>query len=228
MQTRTLGTHQATYDAVFHHPVARNLQWREVRALLDHVSDDVAEEHGGSVKFTRNGQTLTVRPPRRKDFSDVAELMRIRQFLERSAEPVPVATGDGHDLLVVIDHREARIFRAEVHGSAPQRITPLDPAGSDRYLHNVGDGDNGQRKPEPKGFYDAVTRALGGAERILILGNATGASSAMDHLVAHLKERRPEIASRIVGAVVVDEKHLTDDQLLAQAGKFFAAAQHQH
>jgi hypothetical protein len=217
-----LGTHQATYDAVFQHPVARNLQWREVRALLDHISDGVVEEHGGNVKFTRNGETLSVHPPRRKDFSDVAEVMRIRHFLERSGKPEPAVGGDGHNLMVVIDHREARVFRAEAHGSVPQRIASVEPDGSDRYLHNVGDDDNGQRRPEPKAFYDAVTRALSGAEKVLILGSSTGASSAMDHLVAHLRERQPEIAKRIIGALVVDEKHLTDDQLLAQARKHFA------
>ena len=228
MNTETQGSHQATYDAVFHHPVARNLQWREVRAMLGHISDAVAEEHSGSVKFTRNGETLTVHPPRRKDFSDVAEVMRIRHFLERSAKPKPPVAGDGRNLLVVIDHREARIFRAEVHGSEPERITPLDPAGSDRYLHNVGDDGNGQRRPERKAFYDAVARTLAGAEQILIVGSSTGSSSAMDHLVAELKQHHPSVARNIVGTVVVDERHMTDDQLLAQGRTFFAAAQHQH
>jgi hypothetical protein len=226
MHTHTLGAHQPTYDAVFQHPISRNLQWREVRALLEHLSDVVAEEHNGNVKFTRNGQTLSVHPPRHKDFSDVAEVMKIRHFLERSAEPTapPAAPADGHDLLVVIDHRQARVFRAEVHGSSPQRITPVDLNGWNRDLHNVGDEDNGQRKPEPKAFYEGVATALAGAGRILILGTATGASSAMDHLVAQLKQHHPAIAERIVGTAVIDEKHMTDDQLLAQARTFFVTA----
>jgi hypothetical protein len=230
MHTQTLGSHQVTYDAVFQHPVARNLQWREVRAMLGHVSDAVVEEHGGDVKFTRNGQTLTVHPPRRKDFSDVASVMKVRHFLERSSEapPSPTVGGDGANLLVVIDHREARIFRAEVHGTTPERITPLDPQGSDRYLHAVGDNSNGQRKPELKSFYEAIAKGLGGAEKILILGSSTGSSSAMDHLVDELKAHHPAVASNIVGAVVVDGKHMTDDQLLSQARTFFAPGPHRH
>lgn len=66
--------HQSTYDAVFQHPLARNLQWRDVRSMLTALADNT-EEHADNVKLTRNGLSLTVHPPRRKDFSDVSELM---------------------------------------------------------------------------------------------------------------------------------------------------------
>jgi hypothetical protein len=221
METKTLGIHQSTYDAVFQHPIARNLQWREVRSMLGALAVET-EEQNGNVKFTRNGQTLTVHPPRRKDFSDVQELMNIRHFLEQSAAPLPKAVAQGVHLLVVIDHREARIFKTEVHGSVPERITPFDPQGTNRHLHNVEDDSNGQRKPEPKAFYEAIARTLSGAEKILILGSATGSSSAMDHLVAELKQHHAEIAKRVVGTIVVNEQHMTEDQLLAEARKFYA------
>src|SRR6185503_19332600 len=101
----TLGNHQSTYDAVFQHPIARNLQWRDVRSML-HALSDATEERDGNVKFTRNGQSLMVHPPQRKDFSDIQELMKIRHFIERSATPVQTAAvAEGAHLLVVIDHR---------------------------------------------------------------------------------------------------------------------------
>ena len=31
METELTGTHRTTYDAVFQHPIARNLAWRDVR-----------------------------------------------------------------------------------------------------------------------------------------------------------------------------------------------------
>src|SRR5438874_6501197 len=61
-----LGSHQTTYDAVFQHPISRNLQWRDLRSMLESLAD-VVVENNGNLKFTRNGQTLTVHPPRRKD-----------------------------------------------------------------------------------------------------------------------------------------------------------------
>jgi pimeloyl-ACP methyl ester carboxylesterase len=148
--------------------------------------------------------------------------MNIRHFLERSGAPSLAAVPDGIDLLVVIDHREARVFKADLHGSMPQRITPYDPHGSRRHLRYVEDDTSGQRKPELKAFYDAVARTLEGAERILLLGSSTGASSAMEHLNAELKLHHPELARRVVGVVVVDAGHMTDDQLLARAREVYA------
>ncbi len=222
MQAPLSGVHQSTYEAVFQHPIARNLQWRDVRSMLSAMAD-VTEEHNDNVKFTRNGQTLIVHPPRRKDFSDVQELMNIRHFLERSAAPSPTGAAEGINLLVVIDHREARIFKTELHGAVPQRLSAYDPHGSNRYLHNVDADANGQRKPELKTFYEAVAKTLTGAQKILILGSATGSSSAMDHLVADLKQNHPDLAKRVVGTVVVNEQHMTEDQLLAEARAFYAA-----
>jgi hypothetical protein len=213
--------HQSTYDAVFQHPLPHNLQWREVRSLLDSVADAV-EEGDGNVKFTRNGRTLTVHPPRHKDFDDVPELMRIRQFLEESGAKAPPVVPDGMHLIVAIDHREARIYAADQHGSVAQRITPTPngTGGASRYLHYVNDEENGQRRPEPKGFYEAVARRLSGAEKILIFGSGTGASSAMEHLLDVLNEQHAALAKRVVGAVVIDEQHITENQLLAKAREY--------
>jgi hypothetical protein len=222
METTTPGNHQSTYDALFQHPIARNLQWRDVRSMLSAMSDST-EEHDDHLKFTRNGHSLTIHPPKRKDFSDVQGLMRVRHFLELSGAPPQAAAAPCVHLLVVIDHREARIFETELRGSVPQRVVPYDPHGSHRHLHNVEHDSNGQRKPEPKAFYDAVVRTLNDAETILIFGSSTGSSSAMDFLVARIKQDYPELAKRIVGTAVVNEQHLSEGQLLAKAREIYAA-----
>jgi hypothetical protein len=138
------------------------------------------------------------------------------------ADSPQVVPREGAHLLIVIDHREARVYRAEVHGSVPQTITPYDPHGFGRYLHYVQDESHGQRKPERKSFYEAVAKTLQGAETILLFGSGTGASSAMDQLLAELKRRHREVAERIVGCIVVDAQHLTENQLLAKARDFYA------
>jgi hypothetical protein len=218
------GNHQSTYDAVFQHPIARNLQWRDIRAMLVAMTDVTEEEHDGNVKFTRNRHTLTIHPPQRKDFSDVQELMKIRHFLEQSSAPVEAAPASaaGAHLLVVIDHRLARIYKTEFHGSVPQQIVPYDAAGAGRHLHHVQNESNGQRKPEIKSFYTAIAKTLEHAEKILIFGSGTGASSAMDQLVAELDLHHPDIRRRVIASVVVDEQHLTEDQLLAKAREIYA------
>ncbi len=221
MSTHLSGSHRATYNAIFQHPVARNLHWQSVRSMLAALAQ-VVEEPNGNLKVTRGQQLLVLHPSRDKDVAEIEELMQIRHFLERSGAILPESAVEGTHLLVVIDHREARIYKAELHGSLPQRITPYDPHGSGRYLHHVEEESHGQRKPEIKSFYEAVAKTLQHADNILLFGAGTGASSAMDELLAELKRRHARVAERIVGSVVVDEQHLTEDQLLAKAREFYA------
>ena len=188
------------------------------------VGATAVENEKGSLKVARNGQTLALHRPRGKDLADKRELMQIRHFLERSGAPAPRPSEAGAHLLVVIDHRDARIYRAQLHGSIPQRLTPYDPFGFGRDLHYNQDDSNGQRKPEQKSFYEAVAKTLHGAQKILIFGAATGASSAMDHLLAELKQHHPDIARQVVGSIVVDEHRLTEAQLLAKARELFVVA----
>jgi hypothetical protein len=221
MKTPLTDANQRTHDAIFAHPVARHLPWREVRALLDEMGE-VVEQPNGHLKATCRGQTLVLHPEHDRTVTDIDELMGIRHFLERIGKHTPAAGPDEAHFLVVIDHHEARIYKTELHGAVPQRITPLNPSGQNRQLHYVQDDSNGQRKPELKSFYEAVVKALQGARAILIFGSGTGASSAMAHLVAEMRDRHGELARHIVGAVVLDQQHLSEDQLLATAREFYA------
>jgi hypothetical protein len=131
---------------------------------------------------------------------------------------------DAVNLLVVLDHRQARIFRTVSAGAIPERIVPHDPDGAGRYLHYVQNDSNGQRRPEQKPFYEAVAASLRGATEILLFGGGTGASSAMEQLIAHLSHHHKDLAARVVGSEVVDESHTTEDQLLAKAREFYSKA----
>jgi hypothetical protein len=222
MESQLSGSHQKTYDRVFQHPMPHNLQWREVWSMLEAIPDaNAVADDKGNLKASRNGQMLVLHRPRGKDLADKKELMQVRHFLERSGVTAVPPAPSGSHLLVVIDHRQARIYSTEVHGAVPQRITPYDPFGFGRDLHYSQDDSNGQRKPELKTFYDAVAKTLHGAQQILMFGNGTGASSAMEHLLADLKDNHPDLAARVIGSVAVDEHHLTDNQLLAKAREFF-------
>ena len=193
--------------------------------MLNAMEDAVAaEDEKGTLKVTRNGQMLVLHRPRGKDLADKKELMQVRHFLERSGIPVPAPAAAGTHLLVVIDHREARIYSAELHGTVPQKIAPYDPFGFGRDLHYNQDDSNGQRKPERKSFYEAVAKTLRGARQILLFGTGTGSSSAMEHLLEELKHNHRDIAARVIGSITVDEHHLTEAQLLAKARDLFVVS----
>lgn len=85
------GRHQLTWKTIFRHPAAHNLEWHDVRSLLDALAD-VVEEHDGSLQVTRNGLLMVVRPPKHKDVATVEDLLALRRFLEKSTEsalPLP-------------------------------------------------------------------------------------------------------------------------------------------
>ncbi len=214
--------HQTTYDAILGHPAPHNLHWREVRSLLGAIGE-VSEAPNGHIKVTRNGHTLTLHATGHKDVGTVDQIKKVREFLERSGEGGAPAKESGAHMLVVIDHRQARIYRSELRGSVPQKIVPYDPDGSGRPLHYVENDSNGQRRPERRSYYDAIARSLQGADGVLVFGGGKGAGSAMEQLISELKSHHKDIAAKVVGSVVVDEHHSTEDQLLARAREFYSA-----
>ncbi len=217
------GRHRHTYEAIFRHPSARNLEWHDIRSLLEALGE-VNEGQKGGLQVTRNGQIMALQAPRHKDLASIEELLTIRHFLEKSSAPASASPSaqDNH-LLVVIDHHEAKIYRTELPGAVAHQLVPYDPHGFGRHLHAKNEETDGKRKPERKSFYEAIAATLRGADRILIFGSGTGESSAMELLIAELKHNHPDVAKQIVGSIVIDESHLTDGQLLAKAREFFAS-----
>ena len=226
MKTSTplTGSHQRTFDRIFQHPISHNLEWRDVHALLGEMAD-VAKEHNGSLKVTRNGQTMVLHPTSKKDVAEMDEVMALRHFLERSETATPQINEKETHWLLVIDHHEARIFRSEMNGAAPQRILPYEPESYFRHAHNSKTTSRGQEKPDLNTFFEPVAKVLQAVGSILVFGTGTGTSSEMEQFIAWLKHHHPEVAKRVIGSLVVDEHHLTEGQLLAKAKDFYANAQ---
>lgn len=222
ISTATLtGSDLRTYNAIFQHPVSHNLEWRHVHALFRHLGE-VEEQPNGNLRVTRNGETLMLHPPRTKDVAETDELMALRHFLQRSETAPPVPHDKEAHWLLVIDHHQARLFRSEMHGAVPQRLLPHEPDEYFRHAQNSQNLSRGKEKPAPNTFFEPVAKELKAAARLLIFGTGTGKSSEMDQFVAWLKIHHPELAKRIVGSLVIDESHLTDDQLLGKAREFYA------
>jgi|ERR1700677_1581565 len=215
------GSHLRTYNTIFQHPVSHNLKWNDVHALFNHLGE-IEEEPNGNMKVTRNGQTLVLHPHRTKDVSETDEVMALRHFIERSETMPPASDEKKTGWLLVIDHHEARLFRSEMHGAVPEQILPHEPDDYFRQAHESKDFTRGKEKPQPNSYFEPVARALSAAGQILIFGTGTGMSSEMEQFIAWVKVHHPELAGRIIGSMVVDEHHLTEDQLLAKAREFYA------
>jgi hypothetical protein len=226
--TQTLtGTHLRTYNTIFQHPISHNLEWRAVCALLKEVGQ-IAEEHNGHLKATRNGQTLILHKPHAKDIAEDRDVMALRHFLEQSETIPPETDAKAAHWLLVIDHHEARVFRSEIHGTQPGRILPHDVKEHFNQVRDAEEVARGKEKPDPTSCFEPVAKALQGAGQILIFGTGTGSSSEMAQFITWAKARHPDMARRIIGSLAVDEQHLTEEQLLAKARDFYANAALSH
>ena len=93
-----------------------------------------------------------------------------------------------------------------------------------RLANDAQDFSRGKDKPDPNSFFKPVASVLKAGGKILIFGTGTGSSSEMEQFVAWLKLHHPDQARQIIGSLVVDEHHLTEDQLLAKARDFYEKA----
>jgi stalled ribosome rescue protein Dom34 len=106
--------------------------------------------------------------------------------------------------VLLIDHHGARLFESAGSGTAleeREHLKPKDPHGFERHLEHRKEADyRGQRVPEADEFYERVAQRLRSASPIVLIGDGTGKSSAMEYLLEYLKEKHKEIADRVVAA----------------------------
>ena len=153
------------------------------------------------------------------DVATADEVARIRHFLLDSET---ANTSDaGGQLLVVIDHKETRIFRTEMKGSVVERVTPYDPSGHKKHVHPGHEFRDHSGTPNEDAYFAHVAEKLKGAEKVLVFGSGSGSSSSMDRFVTWLSDHRTTEFARIVGAIVIDESHCSEEQLLAEARAFY-------
>ncbi len=219
------GSNRRTLEAIFRHPLAHNLEWSDVVALIGKIGD-VEHKPNNEFVFTIDGEHHSMRQPHHKDI-DGSELMLVRQFLAKvgwtnatSAHRAPQQQPASSDLLVVIDHHEARIYAVDLSSQdiSAQSIKPYDPH---HFLHHLAHKDQsreqGQRAPEDIHFYEQIAQALKSASRVVVVGHGTGKSNAAKHLTEYLQTHDRETSTRVVGPLEADLSSITPPQLLETA-----------
>ena len=124
-------------------------------------------------------------------------------------------------ILVVINQKQALVFRSEVKGTDPEHLFPTDAGDVLRNLKHTIGADATSKSLENFAYYKADAEHLADADEILIMGNGTGSSSAMNHFTEYLESHHKEIAKLIVGTLTVDIESLTEGQLLKKARAYF-------
>ena len=217
---RTMNSNtQRIYDQVFQHPMSHNLEWKDVRSLFESLGE-VQDEKNSNVKVSIGDQTIVFDSPTHTDIITPDQLNKIRHLI-RSAS---VGSGgeEGLHMLLVIDHKEAKVYQTEMKGSVPETIKPHNALGHESHVHSKHDYSDHIEKPNHKEYFEAVTSRLKDAEKILIFGDGEGSSNTMDLYVTWLTEHNKPLSQRILAAVKVDQSHMTDGQLLARAREIYA------
>jgi hypothetical protein len=81
--TEDLGSHHRdTLKRLFAHPASGNIEWREVRSLLESIGS-ASEEPNGALRVTLGGETEVFRRPHGKDI-DVQMVVDLRRMLTRA------------------------------------------------------------------------------------------------------------------------------------------------
>jgi hypothetical protein len=217
--------HLRTLEALFRHPPAHNLQWKDVLGLMERIAV-VHHRDSGELTFDLGGEHYLMHKPHSKDLA-ISEVTDLRHFLQQagwSPQGRSPAAAASHPalpaLMVVVDHHGAKIYRIDASSSdaTKREITPYDPH---HFLHHLTHKDQsrepGQRAPEDAGFYKRVADALSTGDRILVVGHGTGKSNAAQHLTEYLRTHERDTYLRIVREIGADLSAITTPQLLALA-----------
>ncbi len=74
--------HRDTLEKILRHPASGNVEWRQVRSLLEAVGD-VVEQHDGKLKVTLGDETEVLQRPHGKDV-DTQMIVDLRRMLTRA------------------------------------------------------------------------------------------------------------------------------------------------
>jgi hypothetical protein len=82
MSTELDSEHRNTVEKIFREPSSGNIEWRQVKSLLEAVGT-ATEEHNGKLKITLGDETKVLQPPREKDI-DQEMIVDLRRMLRRA------------------------------------------------------------------------------------------------------------------------------------------------
>ena len=114
-----------------------------------------------------------------------------------------------------LDHLEARVIHFNAAAAEEQHVHAALPT---HHLHTKAGSLSGTHVSEEPHFFADIVKALGDAQEILVAGPST----AKTEFIKYLHHRAPALVDRVVGIETLAT--LSDPQLVAEARRFFAAA----
>jgi hypothetical protein len=125
--------------------------------------------------------------------------------------------------VVLIDHHGARFFEPADGSRLEERahLEPEDPHGFHRHLEHRKEAHyKGERVPEADEFYERVSERLKNSSSILLIGDATGTSSALVYFRGYLQDKHKEIDEHVIGVERADLSHMALGEIEQIARKY--------
>jgi hypothetical protein len=88
MNTHIGSEHHNTVEKIFREPSSGNIEWRQVKSLLEAVGA-ATDEHNGKLKVTLGDETEVLQPPRDKDI-DQQMIVDLRRMLRAAGLAPPL------------------------------------------------------------------------------------------------------------------------------------------
>jgi len=207
--------HEELLESLVGGKLPRNLSWSAVVDLIGQIGEVQPHGNDGFV-FIVNSQSGFFKKPSTHGL-DVEEVSHLRKFLkEAEALGKPAKAHLVGRMVVVIDHHAAHIYH-DFGGSRPEdelTVKPYDPFGFQHHLiHRKEAHYKGDHVPEEDSYYEEIAKDIVHAEAIILIGHATGKSSAVNFLSEYLKTHHPETFQRIVAVETTDLSALTEPQI---------------
>jgi hypothetical protein len=217
--------HEVLLESLIGGKLPRNLTWSAVIDLIGHIGE-VQPRGNDEFAFVVGSQRRLFKKPSTHNL-EVEEISRLRSFLkEAETLGVPAKADPIGRMVVVIDHHAAHIYH-DLGGSRPEdevAVEPYDPFGFQHHLiHRKEAHYKGDHVPEEDSYYEEIAKDLVHAEAIILIGHATGKSSAVTFLSEYLKSHHPETFRRIVATETADLSALTEPQIEEIAKKHIGA-----
>ena len=133
------GHKRRTLDAIFRHPLAHNLEWREVISLMESIGS-ATEKRDGEFLLQAGDQHFSMKKPHDKDVAG-PDVMALRHFLTRAgwspdAPPTADTQPTPSNTIIVIDHAGAKIYHvARSNGDGSGHAIAVE--SSQHVLHEV-------------------------------------------------------------------------------------------
>ena len=220
--------HEELLESLIHGKLPRNLTWSAVVDLIAQIGE--VQPHGhDEFFFVVGAQRELFKRPSSHDL-DVEEVSRLRSFLHQAGAQtgVPAQAAQGGPsgrMVAVVDHHVAHIYHDGGVGTRKDEVAvkPYDPFHYQHHLiHRKEAHYVGERVPEEHTYYDEIAHDLAQAREIVLVGDATGTSSAVGFLSAYLKKHHPETFQRVIATETVDLSALSEAEIEAVAKKAFA------